>query len=90
MSLTVYTPRALAEILGLDPTWVERRVTQHPHHRFGRKIRLTEADAMAFIEAHAVLAGTDAPAEVPAALLELRPGRAPRGRRAKPADAATA
>ena len=84
MSLTMYTPAEVAEILRIDPTWVERRAKDHPHHRFGRDIRFTEADAVAFIEAHAVRPSgstpVDAPTEVPAALLELKPGRAPRRR----------
>lgn len=90
MSLTVYTPQQLAEILDVDPTWVARRAKDHPHHRFGRDIRFTEADALAFIEAHAVQPAGFTPAEVPAALLELKPGRASRSRKSTASTAATA
>lgn len=79
-----YEPSEVAELLGLEPAWVERNARNFPHRRFGRFIRFSESDVAEISEMHAVRPA-DEPAtapEAPLALVDLKPGRAPRGRRA--------
>ncbi len=73
-----------AEQLGLDSTnWLEEHKHELPHRRFGKFVRFSEADIAEISEMCAVRpAATAAPAAVPLALLDLKPGRALRRRSA--------
>ena len=69
--------------LGLpSPNWLEEHKTELPHREFGKYIRFSEADIDEISEMFAVRPVTTAPPSiVPASLIAITPGRAPRKRR---------
>ncbi|OKI14177.1 hypothetical protein [Streptomyces sp. CB03911] len=70
--------------LGIEENWLQKNYRElgYPHRRFGRAVRFSDADIAEINEMSAVRPNVSAPTHwVPAALLELKPGRAPRGRR---------
>lgn len=74
-----------AALLGIEENWLREnyRELAYPHRRFGRAVRFSDADIAEINEMSAVRPDASAPAakQVPVALLELRPGRAPRSQR---------
>jgi len=81
-----YNYAGAAELLGLDsPTWLQKHIRELPHRRFGRYVRFTEADLAEISAMHAVRPfGEACPStaqQIPQALLDLKPGRAPGARR---------
>ncbi|GAA1977135.1 hypothetical protein [Kitasatospora viridis] len=76
---------ACATALGLDsPNWLQEHISELPHVRLGKYVRFSADNLAQIIRTHTVLpAAAELPSsasDVPVALLELRPGRAPRGR----------
>lgn len=73
-----------ATILGLDSAnWLEENIRVLPHTRLGRYVRFSEDNMREIVTLHLVRPAQSAPTtqQVPAALLDLTPGRAPRPRR---------
>lgn len=82
MSLQLIGYKAAAEVLDLPESWLRRNIKRLPHQKFGQHVKFGEEE-LAEIQAKHKVRPVD-PAALPhiaPALLELRPGRAPRGRR---------
>lgn len=74
--------KAASKKLRLPESWLRRNIRSLPHQKYGQHVRFG-AEELAEIQAAHRVRPVD-PAAVPhiaPALLELRPGRAPRGRR---------
>ncbi|PYC83425.1 hypothetical protein C7C46_08800 [Streptomyces tateyamensis] len=80
-----YDYASLAAVLNIPQSWIEKHKAQLPRIEYGRHVRFSRehaAEIRALFEVRPAPASTliDAPS-VPATLLDLKPGRAPRGRR---------
>jgi hypothetical protein len=70
-----------AKFLGLDsPNWLQEHIAELPCVRLGKFVRFSLANLLEILEIRQCRPSA-APASVPAALVELKPGRAPRARR---------
>lgn len=72
----------LAALLNIPESWLRRNIKRLPHQKYGQYVRFGADEAAQIQELHRVQPGPAAVPTVAPALLELRPGRAPRGRRA--------
>jgi hypothetical protein len=82
MSAQLYGYEAAAVITDLPETWLRRHINELPHCKFGQHVKFRENHLVEIAEMHEVRPTSPAKTpNVPPALLELRPGRAPRKRR---------
>jgi hypothetical protein len=72
----------LAAKLRIPETWLRRHIRQLPHQKYGQYVRFGPEDVALIQADHQVRPGAAVLPSTAPALLELRPGRAPRGRRA--------
>lgn len=80
-----YDYAGLAEALNIPQSWIEKHKAQLPRIEYGRHVRFSREHAAEIRARFTVRPDTspgltETPA-VPATLLDLKPGRAPRGRR---------
>jgi hypothetical protein len=75
-----YNYAEAADIIGIvSPEWLQAHKTQLPHIEMGRKIGFSMEHLIAIRDMHEVLPSAGQPAaEVPQALLELKPRKAKR------------
>jgi hypothetical protein len=73
---------AAAKKLKLPQSWLRRNIKRLPHQKYGQHVRFGPEEIAEIQAIHRVRpADPAALPHVAPALLELRPGRAPRGRR---------
>lgn len=82
MSLQLLDYKGAAKVLDLPESWLRRNIKRLPHQKYGQHVKFGEAEIAEIQEKHRVRPADPASvSHIAPALLELRPGRAPRGRR---------
>ncbi|MFE7559639.1 helix-turn-helix domain-containing protein [Kitasatospora sp. NPDC057500] len=65
----------LAEYLGIEESWLRRRIKRLPHQKYGREVRFSADDIEAIRRMHTHTPAPVAPNGLPGALVPRKAGR---------------